>query len=145
MKTTKQTFAVLFLLAALVLFGGLLAYSQDRATPTPPLFPSCTEGAQHKCVGTCPILWTGGQFSMPVQPYHNRGGSDCHKIQGNCTCEYRTSGGVSCAQPQNGGKCQGQCPDLYYDQPGTMPVPFAHKDCHTFHTGGTTECICIYY
>jgi hypothetical protein len=145
MKTIKKTFTALLIIAAVVLFGGFLAYSQDRPTPTPPLFPDCIQGPQHTCVGTCPVLWTGGQPPMPVQPYHNPGGSDCHKIQHNCSCEYRTSGGNSCTIPQGGNRCQGQCPDLYYDQNGTMPVPFAHKDCHTFRTGGTTECICIYY
>lgn len=145
MKTIKRAFAALLIFAAVGLFGGILADSQDRPTPTPPLFPDCTDGPQRTCVGACPILWTGGQPSMPVQPYHNPGGSDCHKIQRNCSCEYRTSGGNSCAIPQGRTRCQGQCPDLYYDQNGTMPVPFGHKDCHTFRTGGTTECICIYY
>jgi hypothetical protein len=144
MKTTKRTFAALLLLAALVLFGGLLAYSQDRATPTPPLFPSCTEGAHHKCVGTCPVLWTGGQNSMPVQPYVDHAHPDpCHKIQGNCTCAYRLET-VDCHPPQGQGPCEGFCPQLYYDQAGNNPVPFNNHICKTDTTVGS-GCACYYY
>jgi hypothetical protein len=152
MKTIKQTFAALLLIAALVLLGGLLAYSQDRPTPTPPVFPDCTEDAHHNCVGTCPTLWAAGETNaLPVQPYRNLGGSDCHKIKGNCQCEYRTGRryGNTCDQPDPQSKCTGTCPPLYHTpqdaQNHTNPIDFATHDCHTFHNaGGGTDCMCLY-
>src|SRR6266404_7034698 len=146
MKTIKQTFAALLLIAALVLLGGLLAYSQDKPTPTPPVFPDCTEEAHHNCVGTCPTLWAAGTpNALPVQPYHNPGGSDCHKIKKNCACEYRTSEGYgNDCHPRGGDKCGPKtgCPNLYRTpqdaQNHTNPVYFANQDCKPFTTGQTT-------
>ena len=150
MKTTKQTFAALFIIAALVLFGGVLANSQDRPTPTPPLFPDCTAGAQGKCVGSCPTLWAPGTpNAIPVQPYTDHAHPDpCHKIQGNCTCAYRLEPGGTfyCHPSQGGGGCDGGCPNLYRTpqdaQNGVNPVDFANHNCKK---DSPTVCACYYY
>lgn len=148
----KQTFAALFMVAALVLFGGVLANSQDRPSPTPPLFPDCADAPQGKCVGTCPVLWAAGNpNAIPVPPYTDHAHPDpCHKIQGHCTCAYRFEppGTFYCHQPQGGGQCEGGCPNLYRTpqdaQNGTNPVPFVNHVCKKDTTVGST-CPCYYY
>lgn len=149
MKTTKQTLAGLFLLAALVLFGGFLAYSQDRPTPTPPLFPDCADAPHGKCVGTCPVLWAAGTpNAIPVQPYTDRAHPDpCHKIQGNCTCAYRLEpGGTVYCHSEDHQCVDGGCPRLYRTaqdaQNGTNPVDFANHRCSK---DSPTVCACYYY
>lgn len=52
MKTTKQTFAALLIIAALALFSGSLAYSQGE----------CTEDAHHRCGGGLPGFVGGRQW-----------------------------------------------------------------------------------
>ncbi len=138
MKTTKQTFAALFIIVAMVLFGGSLA---SRPSPTPDLFPTCNDGPENSCVGDCPILWTGGQNSTQVPPYTDHAHPDpCHKIQGHCTCAYRLET-VDCTRQ---GGCDGFCPTLYYDQQGLNPVPFVNHICKTDTTVGS-RCACYYY
>ena len=149
MKTTKQTFAVLLIISALVVFGGALGYGQGRPrpTPTPPLFPDCTQGPHHTCVGTCPTLWAAGNPNpMPVQPFTDHAHPDpCHKIKGACSCAYRNESLFDCNRPQGHGPCDGHCPDLYRTpqdaQNHVNPVPFNTKICK----GQETGCFCFYY
>src|SRR5262245_9104618 len=138
MKTTKQTLAVVLLIATLIFIGGSRVYSE------------CTEDAQHNCVGDCPVLWAQSRPNpRPVQPWTNHGiMPPCHKIQAGCKCEYRTSGGFgrsTCGEQGEQG-CSGTCKDLYPTpqdaQNGTNPVPFTVKECQTFRTGDTTHCVC---
>ena len=149
MKTTKQIFAALLIIAAVVLFGGFLAYSQDRPTPTPPVFPDCTESLQPPgCTGTCPILWAAGNpnaIQVPPDTDHAHP-NPCHKILGHCTCAYRNGGGADCHPSQEGGQCEDHgCPNLYRTaqdaQNGTNPVFFANKVCKK----DGIECNCYYY
>jgi hypothetical protein len=148
MNTIKQTFAGLLLITALVLFGSLLGFGQDRPTPTPPLFPDCADAPHGKCVGTCPTLWVAGVPNpMPVQPYTDHAHPDpCHKIQGNCTCAYSYEAMADCHKPAGGGPCGGNCPRLYRTpqdaQNGVNPVDFAHHNCQT---DNIRPCTCYYY
>ena len=153
MKTTKQTFAALFMIAALVLFsGGFLAYSQGRPTPTPPIFPDCTQDTEppHKCTGSCPTLWAPGTpNAVPVQPYTDRTHPDpCFKWNGgqNCTCSYRYEPGGTFYCHNQDHQCDGGCPNLYRTpqdaQNGTMPVDFANHPCKK---DSPTVCACYYY
>ena len=150
MKTIRRVFAAMLLVAALVLFGGLLAYGEPKAkpTPTPPLFPDCNDAGQGKCAGTCPTLWAPGTPNAePVQPFTDRAHPDpCHKIQGDCTCAYRFEprGTFYCHPAQ--GDCDGGCPNLYRTaqdaQNGVNPIDFVHHRCSK---DSPTVCACYYY
>ena len=85
MKTIKKTSAALLITAAVVLFGGFLAYSQDRPTPTPPLFPDCTEGPRARVWGLARfygqavnLLYLCNRITTPAVPIAIRFNATAH-------------------------------------------------------------------
>jgi hypothetical protein len=143
MKTRKLIFIESLIVAALILLIASLAYGDDCGR----------DPATGRCKGKCPTLFTvvHGK-AMKVEPYHDVGQKDCHEIQSDCKCEYRTSGtlgGSTCHLDQQQQLCTGECGNLYPTkrdaEEGTNPINFAHRDCHTFTTGTSQYCVCIYY
>ena len=144
MKTkSKQIFAAIMMVAAVIVFSSTQALSQ------------CNPAG--KCGGNCPTLWRhGANAAINVPPYSPDGTGHCHKIKPpgsnvtGCGCEYRVSGTENtCTLNSATHLCGGDCPTLYPTEQDalnqTNPITFSHIECHTFTTGNTSYCTCIYY
>src|SRR5438093_1111670 len=98
------------MIAGLLMTAAMFLFSSTASAQCPPA---------GKCAGNCPTLYrTGATAAINVPPYSADGTGHCHKIKGNCTCEYRVSGAENtCTLDANNSLCAGDCPTLY-------PTPF---------------------
>ena len=130
------------MIAAFVMTAAMFLFSGMASAQCP---------AAGKCQGNCPTLYRHGvNNAINVPPYSSDGTGKCHKIKGECKCEYRVSGNENtCTLNQTTHLCGGDCPTLYATpedaQAQTNPISFAHMDCNTFTTNNVQYCVCIYY